>query len=61
VHWTKMEKFRQSITDLQKQEGVRTIKRAHMLGFLDPDLPKRGQRAGVAVPPLGGISNAESK
>ena len=43
VHWTKMEAFRQSITDLQKQEGVRTIKRAHMLGFLDPDLPKRGQ------------------
>jgi hypothetical protein len=23
---------------------VRTIKRAHMLGFLDPDLPKRGKR-----------------
>src|SRR6266704_3183193 len=44
VHWTKMEKFRQNIADLQKQEGVRTIKRAHMLGFLDPDLPKRGQR-----------------
>jgi fatty acid desaturase len=43
VHWTKMEKFRQGIADLQKQEGVRTIKRAHMLGFLDPDLPKRGQ------------------
>jgi len=45
VHWTKMERFRQSISDLQKQEGVRTIKRAHMLGFLDPDLPKRGQRS----------------
>jgi fatty acid desaturase len=45
VHWTKMEKFRQSIADLQKQEGVRTIRRAHMLGFLDPDLPKRGQRS----------------
>ena len=42
VHWTKMEKFHQTIADLQKQEGVRTIKRAHMLGFLDPDLPKRG-------------------
>jgi hypothetical protein len=39
-----MEKFRRSIEQLQKQEGVRTIKRAHMLGFLDPDLPKRGQR-----------------
>ncbi len=36
-----MEKFHQSIEGLQKQEGVRTIKRAHMLGFLDPDLPKR--------------------
>jgi fatty acid desaturase len=44
VHWTKMEKFRRSIENLQKQEGVRTIKRAHMLGFLDPDLPKRAQR-----------------
>ena len=44
VHWTKIEKFRKSIADLQKQEGVRTIKRAHMLGFLDPDLPKRGER-----------------
>src|SRR5437879_1990844 len=29
VHWTKMESFRQSITELQKEEGVRTIKRAH--------------------------------
>ena len=38
-----MEKFHQSIEDLQKQEGVRTIKHAHMLGFLDPDLPKRGE------------------
>ena len=45
VHWTKMEKFRRSIEHLQKQEGVRTIKRAHMLGFLDPDLPKRGENA----------------
>ena len=45
VHWTKMEKFRQGIADLQKREGVRTIKRAHMLGFLDPNLPKRRGRA----------------
>jgi fatty acid desaturase len=63
VHWTKMEKFHQSIVDLQKQEGVRTIKRAHMLGFLDPDLPRRGpqiamgQEAGVAA----FVPNAESK
>jgi len=47
VHWTKMEKFHQSIEDLQKQEGVRTIRRAHMLGFLDPNLPKRGERDSV--------------
>src|SRR5881398_279796 len=52
VHWTKMEKFHQSIADLQKQEGVRTIKRAHMLGFLDPELPRRGERERTQV---GGI------
>ena len=50
VHWTKMEAFRQSIAELQKEEGVRTIKRAHMLGFLDPDLPKRGEGGGSAAP-----------
>jgi fatty acid desaturase len=44
VHWTNMEKFRQSIADLQKREGVRTIKRAHMLGFLDRSLPQRRER-----------------
>jgi fatty acid desaturase len=43
VHWTKMERFRRSIETLQKQEGVRVIEHAHMLGFLDPNLPKRGQ------------------
>ena len=47
VHWTKMEAFRQQITDLQKQEDVRTIRRAHMFGFLDPDLPKRKTGASV--------------
>jgi len=41
VHWTKMEGFRRRIEDLQKQEGVRVINHAHMLGFLDPNLPKR--------------------
>ncbi|MDQ6656342.1 MAG: fatty acid desaturase [Verrucomicrobiota bacterium] len=41
VHWTKMEKFHAQIATLQKQEGVRVINHAHMLGFLDPDLPKR--------------------
>jgi fatty acid desaturase len=49
VHWTKMEKFHQSIADLQKHEGVRTIKRAHMLGFLDRDLPRRGVRERAQV------------
>jgi fatty acid desaturase len=46
VHWTKMEAFRQQIEDLQKREGTRVIKRAHMLGFLDPHLPARGKQAG---------------
>lgn len=52
VHWTKMEKFRNSIVDLQKQEGVRVIEHAHMLGFLDPHLPeypKRKRNAGSAT------------
>ena len=44
VHWTRMEDFHRQIADLQKEEGVRVISRAHMLGFLDPDLPKRGER-----------------
>ena len=49
VHWTKMERFRQSIEDLQKQEGVRVIRRAHMLGFLDPDLAEaRGKLPAIA-------------
>jgi fatty acid desaturase len=48
VHWTKMESFHQQIGDLQKQEGVRVIEHAHMLGFLDPNLPKRSERS-VAV------------
>ena len=59
--WTKMEKFHQTIADLQKQEGVRTIKRAHMLGFLDPDLPKRGERnARVEGAEKSGAENANS-
>ena len=44
VHWTRMEQFKRSIEDLQRQQGVRVIKHAHMLGFLDRDLPKRHQR-----------------
>jgi fatty acid desaturase len=44
VHWTKMERFRESIEELQKREGVRTISHAHMLGFLDPNLPEYPKR-----------------
>jgi hypothetical protein len=40
-----MEQFQRQIAELQKREGVRVIKHAHMLGFLDPNLPKRGQPA----------------
>jgi fatty acid desaturase len=52
VHWTKMEAFHQSIADLQKQEGVRVINRAHMLGFLDPNLPARGKPAVEPAEPI---------
>jgi hypothetical protein len=48
VHWTKMEKFHQNIADMQKAEGVRVIDHAHMLGFLDPNLPKRGEGESAA-------------
>lgn len=41
THWTKMEAFQKQISELQKAEGVRVINHAHMLGFLDPDLPPR--------------------
>jgi len=44
-----MEDFHRQIADLQKEEGVRVISRAHMLGFLDPDLPKHGE-GGSAAP-----------
>src|SRR5947209_11200071 len=47
VHWTQMEKFHASIAQLQRKEGVRVINHAHMLGFLDPNLPKRGQAVAV--------------
>ena len=41
VHWTKMEQFHRQIEHLQREENVRVIKHAHMLGFLDSGLPKR--------------------
>jgi hypothetical protein len=58
-----MEKFHRSIEHLQKQESVRTIKHAHMLGFLDPELPKRGGRASTRedARPAAFVSNAQSK
>jgi hypothetical protein len=42
---------------------VRTIKRAHMLGFLDPNLPKRGERGSTRedVRVAAFVSNAQSK
>lgn len=52
VHWTQMEAFQQQIAQLQKAEGVRVINQAHMLGFLDPDLPKRGERRPVGAEPV---------
>ncbi len=45
VHWTKMEVFHRQVAELQKEEGVRVIEHAHMLGFLDRNLPKRGKSA----------------
>ncbi|MGI9115179.1 MAG: fatty acid desaturase [Chthoniobacterales bacterium] len=45
VHWTKMENFQRQIAELQKQEGVRVIEHAHMLGFLDSNLPKHHPKA----------------
>jgi fatty acid desaturase len=50
VHWTKMEAFQRQVAQLQKQEGVRVIEHAHMLGFLDPNLPKRGEQEVPAAP-----------
>lgn len=53
IHWTKMEKFHRQIADLQKREGVRVIEHAHMLGFLDPNLPPHGRSVG---PPKEAVS-----
>jgi fatty acid desaturase len=44
VHWTKMEAFQRQIAEIQRKEGVRVIEHAHMLGFLDSNLPKRRGR-----------------
>ncbi len=44
VHWTQMETFHQQIAGLQRKESVRVIEHAHMLGFLDRNLPARRKR-----------------
>ncbi len=48
VHWTKMEAFHARIAEMQRKEGVRVINHAHMLGFLDPNLPPR-RETGPAI------------
>ena len=48
VHWTKMEAFHAQIAEMQRRERVRVIEHAHMLGFLDSNLPKRGERSVAA-------------
>ncbi len=62
VHWTRMEAFQKQIAALQKQEGVRVIEHAHMLGFLDPNLPKRGKvwDGTEVAPPSGKLGTASS-
>jgi fatty acid desaturase len=52
VHWTQMAKFHTQIAELQQEEGVRVINHARMLGFLDPNLSKRGE----AKPPAEALS-----
>jgi len=46
-HWTKMVALHLQIREEQRKAGVRVIKPPHALGFLDPDLPKRGD----SIPP----------
>lgn len=50
VHWTKMQAFHEQTAELQKQEGTRVISHAHMLGFLDPNLPKRSDIRQTSAP-----------
>ena len=41
-HWTKMKELHLEIAEKQRAAGTRVISTAHALGFLDPNLPKRG-------------------
>jgi len=56
VHWTKMSAFHEQLATMQRKEGPRVIRHAHMLGFLDPDLPKRA-KGQTATPGPVSVSN----
>jgi len=56
VHWTKMSAFHEQIATMQRHQGTRVIRHAHMLGFLDPDLPKRAKGQTAAPGPVS-VSN----
>ena len=43
-HWTRMHELHEQIRDEQRRAGVRVITPPHALGFLDPTLPKPGQK-----------------
>jgi fatty acid desaturase len=61
VHWTKMEAFQRQIAEIQKKEGVRVIEHAHMLGFLDRNLPNRGRlRGATSLPAAAGEASSAS-
>ena len=56
LHWTRMKQFHEEIAAKQAEEGVRSIKPCHALGFLDPDLPPinwwgHGRRPDGKAPP----------
>src|SRR2546430_998512 len=49
VQRKKRKDFRQKFGDLKKQDGVHLTKGPHVLGFLDPARPKRGEGRGARV------------
>lgn len=40
VHWTRMKALHRELAARQRAAGVRVLRRAHGLGFLDPDHPR---------------------
>jgi Fatty acid desaturase len=56
LHWTKMKELHRRIAEQQEQAGVRVIKPAQALGFLDPDRPprklSRASKAGRSTEPV---------